>query len=484
MPLFVINFLFICFLIVCLMFIVRLFLHRTALIYVVRKWGEWVEDRVHVHQHFRVPELNDSTQQQNLFYRRVSLYVNSLASLEDSDFTNLFSGRKPNDILLSLDDNQSIQEVFLGARISWVNQIERDDRNQVVSRNFVMRIKKRDKRRVLKPYLQHIHTVSDDIEQRGKELRIYNNGSNGRWKSVPFNHPASFDSLVIDPDVKAKIRNDLEMFQKSKQYYHKLGRVWKRSYLLYGPSGTGKSSFIAAAANLLNYDVYNVNLSQVADESDLNGLLLQTAPKSLIVVEDLDRYVSDRSRSRITSSGLMNFMDGLLNSEDERIMIFTMNDKEGIDSALLRPGRIDMHIHFPMCDFNSFKNLANNYLGVKEHKLFTQVEGIFQSGATMSPAEISELMLVNRSSPSRALKTVISALQSNSRNGGGGKVAARGSDSTASSPAPGSVSEEGGGGAWKEAVPKEFRKLYGLLRLKSCRTPGSLDQHDSEMIER
>ncbi|EYU33705.1 hypothetical protein MIMGU_mgv11b021831mg, partial [Erythranthe guttata] len=62
----------------------------------------------------------------------------------------------------------------------------------------------------------------------------------------------------------------------------------------------------------------------------------------------LNRYVSDRSRSRITSSGLMNFMDELLNSEDERIMIFTMNDKEGIDSALLRPQRIDMHIHFPM----------------------------------------------------------------------------------------------------------------------------------------
>ncbi|KAI3449297.1 hypothetical protein Pfo_005962 [Paulownia fortunei] len=480
MPMFVVNLFLICFSIICLIFLVRLFLHRTALIYVVRKWAEWVEDRVHVHQHFKVPELNDSTQQENLFYRRVSLYVNSLASLEDSDFTNLFSGKKPNDIVLSLDHDQAIQDVFLGARVSWVNQIERDDQNQVVSRSFVLRIKKKDKRRILKPYLQHIHTVSDDIEQRGKELRIYNN-SNGKWKSVPFNHPASFDSLVIDPDVKTKIRCDLETFLKSKQYYHKLGRVWKRSYLLYGPSGTGKSSFIAATANLLNYDVYNVNLSQVVDEADLNTLLLQTTCKSLIVVEDLDRYVSERSRTRITSSGLLNFMDGILNSQDERIMIFTMNGKDGIDSALLRPGRIDMHIHFPMCDFNSFKNLANNYLGVKEHKLFPQVEEIFQSGATMSPAEISELMLVNRCSPSRALKSVISALQSNSRNGG--KVAARLSDSAASSPAPPSMSEDGGGAAWKETVPKEFRKLYGLLRLKSCKRPGSFDR-DSEMIER
>lgn len=480
MVMFVVNLLLICFSIICLLFMARFFLHRTALIYAVRKWFEWVEDRVHVHQHFKVPELNDSTLQENLFYRRVSLYVNSLASLEDSDFTNLFSGEKPNDIVLALDDNQAVPDVFLGARVSWINQVERDDQNQIVSRSFVLRIKKKDRRRILKPYLQHIHTVSDDIEQRGKELKIYNN-CNGKWKSVPFNHPTSFDSLVLDPDLKTKIRHDLETFLKSKQYYHKLGRVWKRSYLLYGPSGTGKSSFIAATANLLNFDVYNVNLSQIADEADLNSLLLQTTCKSLIIVEDMDRYVSEKSRARITSSGLLNFMDGLLNSQDERIMIFTMNCKEGIDSDLLRPGRIDMHIHFPMCNFNSFKNLANNYLGVKEHKLFPQVEEIFQSGATMSPAEISELMLVNRSSPSRALKSVISALQSNNRSAG--KVTVRLTDSAASSPAPPSLSEDAGGSAWKETVPKEFRKLYGLLRLKSCKRPGSFD-HDSQTVER
>ncbi|KAH6767322.1 P-loop containing nucleoside triphosphate hydrolases superfamily protein [Perilla frutescens var. hirtella] len=467
--------------IICSIFLVRWFLHRTALIYAVRKWFEWVGDRVHVHQHFKVPELNDSTQQQNLFYRRVSLYLSSLPSLEDSDFTNLFTGEKPNDIVLSLDDNQAVHDVFLGARISWLNQVERDHRNQIVSRSFVLRIKKKDKRRILKPYLQHIHTVSDEIEQRGRELKIHNN-CDGRWKSVRFNHPADFDSLVLDPDLKTKIRHDMETFVKSKQYYHKLGRVWKRSYLLYGPSGTGKSSFIAAAANLLNYDVYYVSLAQVADEADLTSLLLQTTSKSLTVVEDLDRYVAERSNARITSSGLLNFMDGLLNAQDERIMIFTMNSKDGIDSALLRPGRIDMHIHFPNCDFNSFKNLANNYLGVKEHKLFPQVEEIFQSGATMSPAEISELMMVNRSSPSRALKSVISALQSNGKSGG--KVATRLSDSSASSPAPPSISEEGGGAAWKETMPKEFRKLYGLLRLKSCKRPGSFDHDESETIQR
>ncbi|XP_011094241.1 AAA-ATPase At2g46620-like [Sesamum indicum] len=469
-----------CFSISCLIFLVRLFLHRTALIHVVRKWADWVDDRLHVHQHFKIPEFNDSTLQENQFYRRVSLYLNSLLpALEDSDFTNLLAGKKPNDILLSPDDHQVIRDTFLGARLSWLNNVLRDDTNQVVSRSFMLRFKKKDKRRILEPYFQHIHTVSDDIEQR-KELRIHYY-SNGKWKSVPFNHPATFDSLAIDPDLKTKIQSELETFLNSKQYYNKLGRVWKRSYLLYGPSGTGKSSFIAAVANFVEYDVYNLNLSQLVDDADLTALLLQTSCKSLIVVEDLDRYVSGKSRARISSSGLLNFMDGILNFQGERIMIFTTNCKDGIDLALLRPGRIDVHIYFPMCDFNSFKSLASNYLGVKEHKLFPQVEEMFQSGATMSPAEISELMLVNRSSPSRALKSVISALQLSSRTAG--KVVPMVCESAVSPPTPRSMAEDAGGTAWKETMPKEFRKLYGLLRLKSCKRPVSIDD-DCEMIER
>ncbi|KAL2461439.1 P-loop containing nucleoside triphosphate hydrolase superfamily protein [Abeliophyllum distichum] len=484
MSIFVVYVFLVFFLIVFLLFLVRLFLHRTALIYVLRKWGEWIDDRVHVHQHLKVPEFNENCQQ-NQFYQKVSVYLNSLASVEDSDFTNLFSGKKSNDIVLCLDDDQTIQDTFLGARVSWINEIERN--HQFLTRSFVLKIKKKDKRRILKPYLQHIHTVSDDIEQRRRELKLHIN-TDCNWRSLPFEHPANFDSIALDPDLKNKVKFDLETFIKSKQYYHKLGRAWKRSYLLYGPSGTGKSSFIAAMANFLSYDVYNVNLSQVAEDSHLNMILLQTTSKSLIVVEDLDRYICEKSTA-VTSSGLMNFMDGILGSSfcDGRIMVFTMNSKEGIDSAVLRPGRIDVHIYFPMCDFNSFKSLAGSYLGVKEHKLFPQVEEIFQSGATMSPAEIGELMLVNRSSPSRALKSVITALQSNGRSssgGGGGKLGHRLSESAVSSPAPSSTAEDAGGTAWKDTVvPKEFRKLYGLLRLKSCKKPGSLD-HDHEMIER
>lgn len=55
--------------------------------------------------------------------------------------------------------------------------------------------------------------------------------------------------------------DDLITFSKAKDYYAKLGKVWKRgraSSLCYGPPGTGNSTSIAAAmANLLHYDGYD-----------------------------------------------------------------------------------------------------------------------------------------------------------------------------------------------------------------------------------
>lgn len=530
---------------VCL--VVRSFLYRTALIHVVRKWVRWLDDRIHVHQHLRVPELNQYGQP-NSFYLQVYLYLNSLPSLEDSDFTNLFSGRKPNDILLHLDDGQVIHDTFLGASLSWTNHVassvqqpppphhhhhhhlqqqhHQQPLNEIINvggstaatsiprpqRSFVLKIKRKDKRRILRPYLQHIHAVSDDIQQRTNEIKLFiNTSASGcgscssqvrRWTSTPFSHPSTFDTLVMDADLKNKIKSDLDTFLKSEHYYHRLGRVWKRSYLLYGPSGTGKSSFIAAMANYLSFDVYDVDLSRAADDSDLKMLLLQTTRKSIIVIEDLDRFffANDQEESSMSGRrttiagsglslpGLLNFMDGIVNSScaDERIMVFTLtsanniaNVKEQLDSSLLRPGRIDVHLHFPACDFSSFKSLANNYLGLRDHKLFPQVQEMFDGGATMSPAEIGELMLLHRSSPSRALKSVITALQS---------CSADNRRSCESQPSPLTTSSTGDHpafGPWKEtAAAKEIRKLYGLLRLKSSKKSGPLDQDLGFVVQR
>ncbi|KAF2301871.1 hypothetical protein GH714_030067 [Hevea brasiliensis] len=81
---------------------------------------------------------------------------------------------------------------------------------------------------------------------------------------------------------------DLERFVKRKEFYKKVGKAWKREYLLFGPPGTGKSSFIAAMANYLKFDVYDLELTDLRTNSDLRKLLISTENKSIIVVEDID----------------------------------------------------------------------------------------------------------------------------------------------------------------------------------------------------
>lgn len=462
------------FIVIALFLVSRLLYKTNVVLILVRSWKSFVE-RLHVYQLYKVPQYNEHFQE-NQLYRKISTYLNSLPSVEDSDYTNLFSGSKSNDIFSHLDTSQSIRDTFLNAGVWWTNQKTEPDG----VRSFVLRIKKSDKRRVFRQYFQHILSVSDEIEQRKKEIKLHILGFSGgagneRWRSIPFTHPASFETVVLDSDLKSKIKSDLELFLKSKQYYHRLGRVWKRSYLLYGPSGTGKTSFVTAMARLLCYDVYDLDIARVSDDSDLKTLLLQTTPKSLIVVEDLDRFLTGNfsSSSAVSFVGLLNFMDGISSCcGEERVLVFTMNGKDQIDQAVMRPGRIDVHVNFPLCDFSAFKSLANNYLGLKEHKLFPQVEEIFQTGASLSPAEIGEIMISNRTSPSRALKSVISALQTSA--GEGRKLPPRLSKS--GSDRSGDESGEPGGMLCRESIHtvREFRKLYGLFRLGSRRKEDSL----------
>lgn len=461
-------------------YLILRFFRKTSALHFLKHWWLSLENRLHLHQSFKIP-LYDHNFRENQLYRKILSYLDSLPSVQDADFTNLFSGPNPSDIFLHLDANQIVHDTFLGAKLSWTNNTVAGDSASAL----VLRMKKKDKRRVFQQYFQHILSVADEIEQRRKkDIKLFMNSGAGesyRWRSVPFTHPATFETVAMDVELKNKVKTDLDQFIKSKQYYNRLGRVWKRSYLLYGASGTGKSSFVAAMAKFLCYDVYDIDVSKIIDGSDWKTLLMQTTAKSMILIEDLDRLLAGKSTG-VNISSVLNFMDGIMSCcGEERVMVFTMNGtKDEIDQAVLRPGRIDVHIHFPLCDFSTFKILASSYLGLKEHKLFPQIEEVFsQTGARLSPAEVGEIMISNRNSPSRALKTVITAMQVQS-NGSGQRLSHSGS---------GRSSEEvndTNAVICRESVHtvREFRKLYGLLRLGSRRKEKDESVPNSGPIEK
>lgn len=92
--------------------------------------------------------------------------------------------------------------------------------------------------------------------------------------------------------------------------------------------------------------------------------------------------------------------------------MFTTNHIEKLDKALLRPGRMDMQIELSYCTFPSFRVLAYNYLLIQDHPLFEKIESAFV-GKTLTPAQIAELLIKNKSDVDIALGSVLSALENN-----------------------------------------------------------------------
>ncbi|MCO5568676.1 hypothetical protein L7F22_022375 [Adiantum nelumboides] len=393
----------------------------------------------------------------NPFYSDVGLYLGSLdiefatrrvcvygMDLADDFDRPLFAASK---FVFGLPLNETLVDTFAGAQFSWTHTVASDGKgsssggqnDKDADNVFILRMLKSDKSLLLHPYLNHISRVAREIKQRNTLRTLYVNGPHGsaHWSPVTLKHPSTFGTIALDGDLAERIQADLDAFLKSEAYYHSTGRAWKRGYLLFGPTGTGKSSLIAAIANYMHYDIYGLELTNVFNNSGLQNLLMQTTRKSLIVIEDIDctnatgtserqagkheHFSSDEddfettrsSRSQgFTLSGLLNFADGLLSCYgEERIFIFTTNHKERLDSALLRCGRMDMHIHLSYCTFSVFKKLASNYLGVKSHALYDELQEAMSRGVKITPASVAEILISEKKNPDEAIKQVLAAIK-------------------------------------------------------------------------
>ncbi|MFS7963603.1 putative ATPase, AAA-type, core, P-loop containing nucleoside triphosphate hydrolase [Helianthus anomalus] len=93
-----------------------------------------------------------------------------------------------------------------------------------------------------------------------------------------------------------------------------------------------------------------------------------------------DYYKSDNDVNisvKVTLSGFLNFIDGLWSScGDEGIIVFTTNRKEKLDPALLRTGRMDVHINMSYCTPCGFRLLASNCHGITQNERFEEIEDL------------------------------------------------------------------------------------------------------------
>lgn len=132
------------------------------------------------------------------------------------------------------------------------------------------------------------------------------------WR--PFGKPRrrrEMGSVVLGKGIAEEIESDLKGFLGRGKWYAGRGElIWlliifpliaflgipyRRGYLLHGPPGSGKTSFIQALAGSLNYNICLMNLSERGLTDDkLNHLLGLVPERSFVLLEDIDSAFNRR----------------------------------------------------------------------------------------------------------------------------------------------------------------------------------------------
>ncbi|XVE68048.1 hypothetical protein DITRI_Ditri09bG0037500 [Diplodiscus trichospermus] len=380
----------------------------------------------------------------NQAYTAIETYVGARSTTTAAQLKG--SMIKNSKALVLTRDDRKVSDEFQGVKVWWVLYPSTSSEDKYYQLIF----HRRHRDLVTGPYLDYVLEEGKAIESRNKQRRLYTNNPSENWISykknlwsdIAFENPSTFETLALNPKKKEEIVNDLVKFSTSKEYYTKLGKPWKRGYLLYGPPGTGKSTMIAAMANLLNYDIYDLELTTVKNNTELRKLLAQTSSKSIIVIEDIDcslevtgqrkkerakdsenlghdmnckkeKEFKKEEASKVTLSGLLNFIDGTWSAcGTGRIFVFTTNHVGKLDPALIRRGRMDLHIELSYCSFEAFETLAKNYLDLDSHDLFEKIGNLLKE-TDMTPADVAENLMPKREKkdPDSCLQSLIKALE-------------------------------------------------------------------------
>ncbi|EER24039.1 hypothetical protein D8B26_002210 [Coccidioides posadasii str. Silveira] len=177
------------------------------------------------------------------------------------------------------------------------------------------------------------------------------------------------------------------------------------------PPGTGKSSLAFVIASELQLDIYTLSLnSSGLDEEQLVALFHAIPKHCIVLLEDVNcsgisrehsdsaanAEMKDKTSGGLTLSSLLNALDGPATPEGY-ILIVTINYREKLDKALIRPGWVDMEVPFSYADKDMIRDLFSClYLAME---FTSQVPG-----GKFTAAEIQGYLLRHMGSPEDAVK--------------------------------------------------------------------------------
>lgn len=160
--------------------------------------------------------------------------------------------------------------------------------------------------------------------------------------------PVQINDMVVDPVVLSSFVDDITGFLGRKAWYEQRGITWKRSYLLNGPPGTGKTSLARWAATNLGLACMGFDFTDsMADGRDFSACLSAAARHApcILVLDDIDKVVDGQNSTRITTHALQTSLSGM-GSISGVIIIATSNSTKMFDRVFSR--RFDQIVEVPL----------------------------------------------------------------------------------------------------------------------------------------
>jgi len=203
-----------------------------------------------------------------------------------------------------------------------------------------------------------------------------------------------------------EIKESVELPLTHPEYYEEMGIKPPKGVILYGPPRTGKTLLAKAVANQTSATFLRVVGSELiqkylGDGPKLVRELFRVADEhapSIVFIDEIDavgtkRYDSNSGGEREiqrTMLELLNQLDGFDSRGDTKVIMAT-NRIETLDPALIRPGRIDRKIEFPLPDEKTKRRIFNIHTGRMTLSTDVDLEDFIMAKDDLSGADIKAI---------------------------------------------------------------------------------------------
>ena len=168
-----------------------------------------------------------------------------------------------------------------------------------------------------------------------------------------------------------------------------------------------------ALASYFDYNLAIISFTPKMTDNDLIRLLRSLDDKDekkiFIIFEDMDcifkeRKANDEHRNQVSFSGILNALDGIT-TRDNMICFITTNYKQNLDSALIRPGRVDYIMRFDNVCREQIIDIFSVFTGCKEQAIHFYTE-ICDLNITISVSLLQQYLMKYIDNPEGALKNM------------------------------------------------------------------------------